>query len=193
MRQLQFICFSCRWCFTCFKHHVFPSSPWADHPQRSHRQTVCISANASAPRTVVTQKALAFKVKLLALHQQSRDRNTFALLTAILVAIVGSFCHNGAFLNDKTHTLTSANQAFVFCPIALINIVLQILQLVFSPSTGFIKTTLFQQTNGYVTSIDQATIFWPVALFNIPLQILTIQIHRHGEVRRGRKGGGEGS
>ena len=66
--------------------------------------------------TVVTQKALALKVKLLSPHQQTKDRNTFALLTAILVAIVGSFCHNGAFLNNKMHTLTSATQAFVFCP-----------------------------------------------------------------------------
>ena len=43
---------------------------------------------------------------------------------------------------------------------------------------------------GSLTSIDQAAIFWPVALFNIPLQILTTQIHIHGEVRRGEKGGG---
>ena len=116
MRQILSIYFSFRWWFSCFKHHVFPSSPRADHPRRSHRNTVCIFANACAPLTVVAQNALALKVKLLALHQQTTDRNTFALLIAILVAIVGSFCHNGAFLNNKTHTLTSANQAFVFCP-----------------------------------------------------------------------------
>ena len=96
---------------TCFlPHHG------ANHPQRSHGHTACISAHVCAPCTVVAQKALALKVKLLALHQQTRERNTFALLTAILVAILGSFYHNGTLLNDKMHTLTSANQAFVFCP-----------------------------------------------------------------------------
>ena len=52
------------------------------------------------------------------------------------------------------------------------------------------KQLFFNKETGSSTSIDKAAIFWPVALFNIPLQIFTTQIHNHGEVRRGEKGGG---
>ena len=56
-----------------------------------------------------------------------RSRAPFALLTAILVAIGGSFCHNSAFLNDKTTHFTPADQASIFCPVSLFTIFLQIL------------------------------------------------------------------
>ena len=44
------------------------------------------------------------------------SRAPFALFTAILVAIGGSFGQNNSFLKSTKHTLTSTNEVFAFRP-----------------------------------------------------------------------------
>ena len=88
MRHLLSVCFSCKAVLPLHSASRL-LSPWQTN-LKGLTHTVGVFANARSLLIVVDQKASA-------------------LLTAILVAIVGSSCRNNTFLNDKTKSFTSVD------------------------------------------------------------------------------------